>query len=335
MLTLERLIAEHVLGALVQRQHFRVAHASHDSLRDELEFALVPLMPSVTPYLMAAQATADDADGGFGDRNAAEALAVMVDSLGERLSNSNHIDDIFVDDATIRRDSLRAARQVLLRYMRGEFEIADDASDKSRFVIALDSLGYLVASSAARLTEPLLTLTLSDAGTAAGAVLERFDAATRIATFSPATERTSLLAIEESVTGRVAALVASGQVALPCVEQVFELPATRFARGALSTALREAAMTLERNGQCRATCEKTASRRIRLAVTPLTEEAAQRVDAYFEELVALVEGALDALTSTPPSPAPESEAAISQTRRRGATGEARATTPKPRVKKVH
>jgi len=316
--TLERLIAENVLGTLVARQHLRVASGSTDSLRAELETAVVPLLSSVTPYLMAAHATVGDCQDGFNDRNADEAVAVMIDTVGERLAHSNHIDDIFVDDATLRRDSLRAARHVLLRYMRGELEIEADVNAIPSFVIALEALGYVVAAAAARLPEPRLTRALMHAGKKAGTHLEHYDAATRRATFGAGNPTTSLLSLEDAVTAQIVSRVESGEVALPCVEQVFELPAARRGRGVVAAALREAAAVLERRSPCRATCEKVGTKRIRLAVTPLTDEAAQHVDAYFEELVALVEAALDAAEAAPVSSVPESAPAISETRRRRA-----------------
>lgn len=325
MLTLETLIAEHVLGTLVKRQLLRVAHASHELLRNELELAVAPLLSSVTPYLMAVHLGSENVNEGFGDCNADEAVAVMIDSIGDRLSHSNHIDDIFVDDATLRRDALRATRHVLHRYMRGELEIAADGHPEPRFVVALDSLGYVVAASAPRVANSMLTQTLVAAAKEVGAHLERFDATTRTAFFGAVTENASLLAIEEAVTGELVALVDSGQVLLPCVEQVFELSAPRLPRRALLAALQRAAVTIEKDHPCRATCETLAPRRIRLAITPLTSDAAQHADTYFAELVALVESAIDALDATPASAAPESAPAISQTRSRSSAKEARPT----------
>ncbi|MBM4357883.1 MAG: hypothetical protein FJ096_07210 [Deltaproteobacteria bacterium] len=323
--TLERLLAVEVLRALVARQHLRVAHASHEVLVDELEAAIAPMLSSVTPYLMAAHASmlgelapaATSGDlGGFGDGSANEAVAVMVDGIGERISHSNHVDDIFVDDATIRRSALRSVQRVLLGYLRGEVLIEADTESATVIPLALDGLGYVVSTCITRTDDATLEAVLVRSGGTSGAEFIALDPTRRTAAFRPRSAKASLLALEESITREVVSLLDAGLVQLPNVEQEFELPPLRVGRGPLLAALRAAAEDLERRASCRARCERIGPRRVRLAVTPLTTETAQHVDALFEELVALVEASLDRSSSPPDSREPESLAAESQTRRR-------------------
>ncbi|MBM4376631.1 MAG: hypothetical protein FJ095_16225 [Deltaproteobacteria bacterium] len=326
-LTLDRLLADHVVHALVAKQLLRVAGASHDMLRDELASAIAPLLSSVTPYLMAAHAFAQITDESFGDGDADEAIAVMIDGIGERVAHSNHVDDIFVDDATIRRASLRATRQLLVRYMRGELPIEEDARREPTITLSLESLGYLVATATTRVARPRLERVLADAGACGGAALLMLDPEGRTATFTPLQSQPDLLAIEESLTAALATLVARGEVELPKVEQEFELPPMALGRGGLLAALREAERTFDRRGHSRARCERLKLRRVRLSVTPLTTESALQADAQFEELVALVEAAMDAQATPPASAAPDSDPAVSRVqRRRGDVGDAPAST---------
>jgi hypothetical protein len=98
-------------------------------------------------------------------------------------------------------------------------------------------------------------------------------------------------------------------------------------RGGLLAALREAERAFDRRGHSRARCERLKARRVRLSVTPLTAEAAAHADAQFEELVALVEAAMDAQASAPASVPPDSDAAVSRVqRRRGSGNDAPAST---------
>lgn len=328
--SLERLLAENVLRALVDKQHLRVAGTSHDALCDDLAAGVQPLLASVTPYLMAAHASLRVTETSFGDRDVDEALAVMADGIGERLAHSNHVDDIFVDDSTLRRTSLRAARLVFLRYMRGELAVVEDEADGEGFVISLDELGYLVSTVASRIEASTLERTLVNAGSHGGATFVGYDAGRRIATFSPVHAEPDLIAIDESITASLRTLVASGEVELPKVEQEFEVPRLRLGRGGLAGALREAERSFNRRGHTSARCERISPRRIRLAVTPVTRESAQQADVQFEELVALVEAAMDVQASAPDSQPPESAAAESRVQRRkpGTKSSQKASQPK-------
>jgi hypothetical protein len=340
--TLERLLAEEVLRALVERQHLRIAHASQELLRDELEASIAPMLTSITPYLMAAHAAAllefdasvhADRPEGFGDGNANEAVAVMVDGIGERLSHSNHVDDIFADDSAIRRIALRSVRRVLLGYLRGELAIEADSSPSRGLQVSLDGLGYIVETAVSRADESTLHAALVRSGRTCGADFVSFDRSDRSATFRPRRSHASLLALEDAITAQITELIEAGHLELPNVQQEFELPTTRLGRGVLVAALRTAALELERRAACRARGERVGSRRIRLSVTPLTTETAQHADALFEQLVALVETALDRPTPmTPDLEAPESVAAESQTRRRAAASAQPASgSAKPRA----
>lgn len=299
MPTLERRIAEHVLTVLEARQCLRVSTGSHDLLAGELESAAGPLLTSVTPYLMAAHAAAVTTSTSFGDPNADEAVLVMVDAIGERLAHSNHVDDFFVDDATVRRITQRAMRDVLSAYLRGEFAIEEDLPGEDRLVVRLDGLGYVIATTANRATEDDMLVLLERSAADSGHVFETYDAERHVASFSMSSANADPLALEEALGARTRDLLASGRVRLPCVEQLFELPARRYSTLRLGDALREATSNIERRSNCLAVADRVPPRRLRLAVTPLSTEAALHVDATFDELITLVEAALERAAHLP------------------------------------
>lgn len=326
MLALERHLAEHALAMLVARQHLGVAASASGTLRSDLEGAIAPMLASVAPIVMRARF---DRDGNFGDRNADEAVAVLVDSIHECLVRSDHVDDFFVDAMTLRRSAQRAVREVFLRYRRGELGPLPRTGETAPLVVDLAALGYRVAAAASILPPDELARTLKAAARRVGARLVGYDAAGHRASFAEAHGKASLLRLEESITIAFGALVDAGAIELPRVERVFELPASRRSRTGLDAALREACDHCERRTSCRASFVRLPLRRIRLSMTPLTGEAARHVEAHFDELVGLVEAAIDGLASGKTGNG-TTGAAISETRRRspdGTRGRARTRSP--------
>jgi hypothetical protein len=302
--TLQRLIASHVLAALGSREHLRVAADSHDALTDELEIAVAPMLPSITPYLMAVPGmTALD---GFGNSNADEAVAVMIDVIGDRLAHSNHIDDIFADDARIRRDALRATRELLLSYMQGELVIEDDHSSDSAYVVQLDQLGYVVAAAARRAPRALLRGALNKAARQGDAELESYDPQTRIAIFRPTRERAGLLAIEEAIAREIGRLVEASRIELPSIAQLFELSPEVAAHERLAAALAMATRAAQNKLRCIASCTRVSTNEVRVSFTPLSAEVAQDAERHFDELLTAIETALGQL-GYPFTAAPDSE----------------------------
>lgn len=323
--SLERLLASEVVRTLVERQHLRVARSSYDSLCDELEASIVPMLTSVTPYLIAAHPASlvtvaatspGGSHDGFGDGNADEAVAVMVDGIQERIAHSNHVDDLFVDEATIRRHALRSVRRVLFEYLKGELKLEADSLAAETLLVSLDGLGYVVGTASTRSDAHTFRAALARAADACDSVLEEIDLDGRTALFRPRTPRASLLALEEAIAAEVGALVDAGLIHLPNVEQEFVLPRLGLKRGSLTSILSDAADELERRAACHARCDRVGARRIRLSITPLDAEAAGHADSLLEELVFVVEALLERAQNLRASTDGEGRGAESQVRRR-------------------
>jgi hypothetical protein len=312
MATLQRLLAVHILAALEKRGSLRVSIGSSDAVIGELEAAIAPLLPSITPYLIAAHDVVAYSEVGFGDRNADEAVAVMIDAVGDRLAHSNHIDDIFADDARIRRDSLRAARELLLRYMAGELEIEDDATHDDTYVVSLDSLGYVVAAAAKRAPERLLRRALGKAARHGRAELLDFDAAAGVALFRPGGDHAGLLAIEETIAREIGRMVEAGLVELPSIEQFLEINPELAASPCLSHALLAAAANIQRRVRCLASCTRISKCEVRVSLTPLTADVAQHAAAHFDELLTALESALHSVVAGAQAPSSRTDRRSSQ-----------------------
>ncbi len=303
MQALQRLTATRVVEALQEREHIIVAPGSSDALGQELEGIIAA---PLTAFIANCNYGADDRRNlstTFGCDAADDAVEAMVDAIGERLMESDHVDDIFAEDRLIRRDSFRAIRDVLLSYLRGEIDVDPDRPKPQTHTVLLSELGYLVATVAQHVTPELLHETLERAAKGVNASVSAIDHAAGQVNFelsTPSSEQR--LAIEEAITEQVVMLVDSGLVELPSVEQVLQLSGELSARPGFSAALSTAArLTQERTG-CSAVCTIIDAENVLATLTPLTDDDARNVETHFATFLDQLERALTALKDAPPTP---------------------------------
>ncbi len=308
MVTLQRLLACQVLDALESREHVLVAPGAGEALIDEVETTIAPTLPSVTPYLVAEGAVLGEVTNTFGDDTADEAVETMVEEIAEQLMESNHVDDIFAEDRVIRRDTFRAIREILLRYIRGDLELAEDSVDGDRCVVALDGLGYVVSMAAQQADELIIHDALQQAALGCGAQLASYDHATRSACFglSPGSSATRL-ALEEMITEQLVELVDAEIVELPCIQQVLEIPEAVANHPELAEALATAAQQTQLATGCSSTCLMLDRTTLLASLTPLSEEDAESASEHFEAFLATLELALAAFDDPTEQHAPCSE----------------------------
>lgn len=117
MPSLQRLLATSVVETLERRLHLTVAAGGTDALGAELERIVTDTLQTMAPALAPDDPAVADVARQRG----------ILSGLAKRLSHqvlvSDHVDDIFADDRTLRRDTLRALHETLERLNRGEAEL--------------------------------------------------------------------------------------------------------------------------------------------------------------------------------------------------------------------
>ncbi len=297
---LQRVLATGVLEALRTREHVLVSPASSDALCDEVEAIIAPAIEDLTQHLTPPRRPRA--------KKRADAVESVVDRITARLLESDHVDDIFASDRTIRRDAYRAIRDILLGYIHGEIEVAEAARDDFR--VQLASLGYLVQLVSSRVAFEVLCQALERAATSVGAHLVCVDTATATATFDlPGGAEVGRLAIEEAISEELVSLIEAEMIELPHVEQVLELdPHTSAAPGFAEAIARAEARTRSETG-CAATCQLVDERTLIATLVPLSNDGVDRSEELFSRFVATLEEELSAVPGSeapPPTDKPES-----------------------------
>jgi hypothetical protein len=305
MATLERLLAQAIVDALVARELVLLHDGAQASLRKELASLVAPRLPSITQRLGPGRARARDVASTFGDETVDEDVERLVDEVRARLMESNHVDDIFGDDHLIRRHAFVAVRDVLYRYTRGELAVDESEEPPGSWIVALERLGYLAAVVVERADPEALRAALARAAESVGAKLATYDATRRSACFRPPRRASGArLRLEEAITEELLELVDSDAVELPSVEQALEVPAEIARHPGLQAALERAARETQLRTGCATVCTMVDERTLLASLTPLTDEDAERADEHFNSFVDALERALgvldEARTSAPP-----------------------------------
>ena len=324
--TLSRGLSTRVVDALKAHGHILVVRGGAASLARELDEIIAPALPVVAVHVEpAANASA------LGDDAVGEPVTDLVVRLSRALMSSDHVEDVFAEDAVIRRDISRTIREGL----RVPPEVI--RVDPSTIVVKLDTLGY-VAATVSRLADGVtLRRALDRAAAVAHARFAAYSADDREAVFrvdgGGPDER---LELEEAVADELTDLAEQGVIELPTLERDIELsrsltdPEQRSLGARIDAA---ADVTLLRSG-CAAAWTFADGRTIRITFTPLSEQDARGVDApttafarEVAKLIALPEGRVR--VAARPSPdaepaalraadaAPASEPAAPSSRRKG------------------
>jgi hypothetical protein len=314
MLTLQRVLAGSVVQALESREHVLVAPGSNDALQLELERIIAPALPTITPHLSPHHELVGEITSTFGHDAADDAVETMVDEIAEHLMESSHIDDIFAEDRLIRRDSFRAIRVILMRYIAGDIEVEPEQPDDDCRIIVLDSLGYVVAN-VAQLADPtVLGAALARAADAVGVQLLELDAAERRATYSLGDEVEGTLALEEAITEELVDLVESEVVELPSIEQILQLSEELTRHDRFSECISAAVKRTRQRSGCAVACTVVDASTLLATLTPLSEEEASNAEAHFGAFIEELEAALTVLAEAMVEEANTSDPPVSDTR---------------------
>ncbi len=279
---LSRRLAAGVVDTLKARGHILVVKGGATALARELDELMTPEITTIAPRLRPRSLLVGEPTSTFGDEAVDQSVEDMVVKLTHALMNSDHVEDVFAEDAVIRRDIFRVVRDGL-RDPPGEIGLGgDEPGGHISVTVKLDALGYVAATASRRADASTLRLALDRAASVTHARFSGFSPELREATFrlegGGPDER---LEIEEAVADELTDLVEQGLVELPTVERTVELPRAiaPSERRALRARIDAAAdATLARAG-CVAAWEIADPRTLRVLFTPLSDQDARAVDA--------------------------------------------------------
>jgi hypothetical protein len=318
---LSRRLAAGVVDTLKARGHILVVKGGATAFARELDELMAPEITTIAPRLKPRTPLVGEPTSTFGDEAVDQAVEDMVVKLTQALMNSDHVEDVFAEDAVIRRDIFRVMRDGL-REPPGE-GAGDDLGGHTSVTVKLDALGYVAATASRRADAATLRLALDRAASVAHARFSGFSPELREATFRlDAGGLDERLEIEEAVADELTDLVEQGLIALPTLERRLDLGRAltpteqRTLRPRLDAAFEG---TLLRAG-CAAAWALADARTIRVLFTPLSEQDASGIDvplgAFAREIAAILprEGraAPEASPPTPRSPVAEGRAPSKQ-----------------------
>lgn len=275
--TLSRGLSTSVVDALKAHGHILVVRGGAASLARELDETIAPALALVAPRVKSRlEPMSDEPTSTFGDESVDQAVEDLVARLSRALMSSDHVEDVFAEDAVIRRDIFRTIRDGLLAPPEGI------TIDPSTISVKLDTLGYIAATVSRRADAATLRQALDRAAAASHARFAAFSESDREAVFrvdgGGPDER---LELEEAVADELADLAEQGIVELPTLERRVALARalTTSEQRALGARIDAAAeITLLRSG-CAAAWDFADGRTIRITFTPLSEQDALGVDA--------------------------------------------------------
>ena len=298
---LSRRLAASVVDTLKARGHILVVKGGATALARELDELMTPEITTIATRLKPRAPLVGEPTSTFGDETVDQAVEDMVVKLTHALMNSDHVEDVFAEDAVIRRDIFRVVRDGLREPPGGGGE---EHAGHVNVTVKLDALGYVAATASRRADAATLRMALDRAASVTHARFSGFSPELREATFRlEGAGQDERLEIEEAVADELTDLVEQGLVELPTIERRVELP--RPLAAAEQRTLRPridaiAEATLARAG-CVASWEYEGPRTLRVLFTPLSEQDARAVDApaasFAREILAFLE------REGPPSPA--------------------------------
>lgn len=325
---LSRRLSTSVVDALKAHGHILVVKGGATALAREMDELMAPEVATIEPRLKPYAPLVGEPTSTFGDETIDQAVEDMVVKVTRALMNSDHVEDVFAEDAVIRRDVFRVMRDGL-REPQLILDGGDEHGDQASVTVKLDTLGYVAATASRRTDASTLRQALDRAASVTGAHFSGFSPELREATFR--LEGDSLderLEIEEAVADELTDLVEQGVVDLPTIERRIDLSrsfAVSEQRALRSRIDAAAEATLLRSG-CAASWDFDDARTLRILFTPLSEQDAKGVEAptsaFARELATLLsnghrEGKLAAKPIAPsparpaaaPKPAPAATAA--------------------------
>lgn len=341
---LERVLAVGVLDVLRERAHVVIAPGRRDALRDELEAIIAPALGALEPYLSSNSAGGlrrSESGKTIGRRlergRAHELMNQLASEVADKLLESDHVDDIFASDNVIKRDAHRSLRARLMGYVRGELLDVERLDDEGAVLVPLLELGYLVCEVSRRLDLDMLRDALERAAATAGGRLVNLTRG-RVGHFDlPGGAEAGRLALEESITHELVALIEAELVELPSVEHVLELADGDCLSEEFEMALERALMRTRTQYDCAVQCVSVDAHTVIVTLTPLSEHSSEHVDRVLSAFMIALEEELSTRASSGPesatvdSVAPSSlRPASSRRKKKGETNEPPRSRPRGR-----
>lgn len=309
------MLASGVVEALSARAHVVVAPAGTEALRDEMVAVIAPALEEMAPHL--ARGVAERSGKPLATEDADEILSAVVMQITEQLMESDHVNDIYSEDRIIRRDAYRAIRDILVDYIHGGVVLDEEPATDTSFQVKLDRLGYVVSTAARRLDESLLTESLLTAAGSVGAAMLDVDIPRLTACFELAGgAEVGRLALEEAISEEILALVETGIVELPHMEQALEIDESIQALTGFDKAVARATVKTSGRTGCAAECTVLDTHTLKAKLTPLSEASATALEGHFAFFLTSLETELCRLAE---KAVPTTRPASEKLTRRGAT----------------
>jgi hypothetical protein len=316
------MLSTSIVDALKAQGHILVVKGGAASLARELDEIIAPPLAEIEPRLGPRGPLADEPTSTFGDDRVDLAVEEIVAKLARAMMSSDHVEDVFAEDAVIRRDIFRTMRDMLLA------PTTPTAGERATVVVKLDTLGYVAATVSKEADAATLALALERAAVVAGAQLAAYAAGPREATFRiEGGGDDARLDVEEAVADELADLAELGVVPLPTVERrvALERELTPAGLRALRPRIDAAAEATLLGAGCAVTWEPADARTLRVIFTPLSERDGLGVDAptaaFTREVAALIAEAMPtpkAELAPAPPPQESAEVAAPKTKRKAA-----------------
>jgi hypothetical protein len=154
--------------------------------------------------------------------------------------------------------------------------------------VRLDTLGYDASTVGKRAPAAALRAALERAAPSFGGVLKKYDPEVREAIFSlESSDPDARLEIEEAVADELSDLIDADVVTLPMMERTIDLSRQLDLgpRSNLRQRIDAIAAKMLRQGGCAASWELVGDRRLKVRVTPLSEQDALEVDSHMTALL--------------------------------------------------
>jgi hypothetical protein len=274
---LSRGISTSVVDALKAHGHILVVKGGAAALEREMAEIMAPALALIEPRLAPRGYMSDEPSSTFGSDALDTAVEELVAQLTRALMTSDHVEDVFAEDAVIQRDIFRTMAQSLLSpalHLGGE--------DRATVTVKLDTLGYVAATVSKRADAGTLQQVFDRAAALVHARFSAYDPALREAAFQiEGGGDDERLELEEAVADELADLAEQGVAPLPTVERRVDVgralsPAEQ--RGLAARIDDAAEATLLRSGYG-AAWDFADPRTLRVTFTPLSEQDARGVDA--------------------------------------------------------
>ncbi|MBK8257659.1 MAG: hypothetical protein IPK82_33935 [Polyangiaceae bacterium] len=273
-------LAAKIVDVLTQRGHVLLSKGGRPALVRETAERMNDTLATIMGKLPPPGIVENEVTSTFGDDALDETVEEMVEDVTASLMDADHVEDVFSDDAVIRRDVFRVVKETLLSADRvwAETEEAD-------VEVLLESLGYVAAKAAQRAASHVIESALEKAAKSSQARLQKYSPATKTAVFRAAfATPDGRMELEENIADELANLVEEGKVSLPTLEKRLPLgrATTSAERAAARARLDSAANKLLARSGCTSSWEYVGDSMISLLLVPMSDQDPSAIVPFVE-----------------------------------------------------